>query len=106
MKHNCKRCDMWFEINVFSHVGVSETPYCPKCGNKFDSDCGSPQLCDVADVKYYVNLIREYISFLNEELTELASIASVHGWKSSRYKIGVKKRKELSKFTEKFGNVV
>lgn len=39
---------------------------------------------------------REYINLLVEELDELVSIASVHGWKSSRVEEGERLRSEIS----------
>jgi hypothetical protein len=63
-------------------------------------------LDDVAEIKECVNLIRGYILLLNNELNEVCGIASVHGWKSTRYEQGGKMREKLLKYSERFGNVV
>ena len=38
----------------------------------------------------------EYLKIICEELNETTSIASVHGWKSTRYKEGMKLREEMN----------
>ncbi|MDX9803793.1 MAG: hypothetical protein RBS96_07260, partial [Dehalococcoidales bacterium] len=45
----------------------------------------------------------EYISLLVEELSELAGIAAVHGWKSSRYEAGIKAREAIHAIKSKWG---
>ena len=45
----------------------------------------------------------EYISLLVEELSELAGIAAVHGWKSSRYEAGIKAREAIHDIKSKWG---
>ena len=44
-----------------------------------------------------ITALEEYVELLSDEITELAGLASVHGWKSSRYKQGVKCREKILK---------
>lgn len=39
--------------------------------------------------------LKEYITFISEELDETVTIATIHGWKSSRYEEGEKRRLEI-----------
>lgn len=39
---------------------------------------------------------QEYIQLLSDELTELAGMAAVHGWKSTRYQKGAELRDKIS----------
>lgn len=50
------------------------------------------------DEKRFKKLIKaqsDYIKLLGEELNEVVGIASVHGWKSSRYEQGIKCREKI-----------
>lgn len=49
----------------------------------------------------YIEVLEQYNSLLGEELKETVTIASVHGWKSSRYEQGVKLIKEMSELSIK-----
>lgn len=42
-----------------------------------------------------LDLQSEYIKLLGDELEEVVPIASIHGWKSSRYEAGLKLREEI-----------
>lgn len=68
----------------------------------------------IKKIKLYFNMVRtiriqqELISWLatynkvmQDELAETASIAHVHGWRSTKFEIGVKCRKTISKLTDK-----
>lgn len=44
-----------------------------------------------------VETLEEYIELLCDEIDELAGIASVHGWESSRYEQGVELRERINK---------
>lgn len=39
----------------------------------------------------------EYLKLIGDELDELASIASVHGWKTTRHEAGVKARETINR---------
>jgi hypothetical protein len=49
----------------------------------------------------YNEILENYNSLLVEELTETVTIASVHGWKSSRYEQGVKLREKMNELSIK-----
>ena len=43
-----------------------------------------------------IKALEEYIDFIGKELDELAVLAHVHGWQSSRVKEGEKKREYIT----------
>lgn len=44
----------------------------------------------------------EYIKLLGEEINELAGMATIHGWHSSRANAGIKLREEIKQLKSKF----
>ena len=50
----------------------------------------------VAVYEKLVKALDNYISVLGNELADVVSIASVHGWRSTRYDEGVKARKRIA----------
>ena len=48
-----------------------------------------------------IKALEEYISFLGEELDELAVLASIHGWKSKRHVEGVRRRQHINELKSK-----
>jgi hypothetical protein len=55
---------------------------------------------DKKTVERLINAYEEYISLLTDELHELAELASVHGWNSSRYELGNEMRKKIINLKE------
>lgn len=54
------------------------------------------------DTQKYINLLKDYISVLNKELSETSSLAYIKGWKSTRVKEGEEIRKKLNVYDESF----
>ncbi len=48
----------------------------------------------------FIYVYDKYIKLLRDKLNETVGIAHVHGWRSSRYKEGVKLRKKITKLKE------
>ena len=46
----------------------------------------------------------EYIELIREELGEIALIAHLHGWRSTRYDVGVKFRAEIEALKKEIAN--
>jgi hypothetical protein len=53
-----------------------------------------------SNLKELVQKQDKYISLLGEELDELASLATIHGWRSSRVSEGEKLRLEIESLKE------
>jgi len=43
----------------------------------------------------YIKALKDYIILLGKELDEVVPLASVHGWRSSRYEEGKKARNKI-----------
>lgn len=52
----------------------------------------------------YIEILEEYNSLLKDELDEVISIASVHGWESSRYEKGQELREKIGKLSSMLNN--
>jgi hypothetical protein len=48
-----------------------------------------------------IGLYEEYIALLGKEIDETATIASIHGWKSSRYEQGKEMREKIAELRKK-----
>lgn len=66
--------------------------------------------CDVCDISAERDKLKaerdeiilkyqEYVKLLVDELNEIAPLATVHGWKSSRYEQGKRLREEIERAT-------
>lgn len=51
-----------------------------------------------------IKALEKYIVMLGKELDEVVPMASIHGWKSSRYEEGKKMREKIKKFKEEVTN--
>jgi len=54
--------------------------------------------------KQLVQKLEEYIKLLGEEVSEVAVLAHIHGWSSSRVEEGIKRRKEIEELKEKINS--
>ena len=77
--------------------GVYYGPICPTCGNSQENGDLSGTLNSLVGL---VAKQDEYIELLTEEGRECAVIASVHGWKTTRFGLGAKLREEIKRLRE------
>ena len=61
------------------------------------------QCLKIHKLKELVKLQEEYINMCIDELDEVCLIASVHGWKSSRWDLGVEMRNRLERANKELG---
>ena len=52
------------------------------------------------DQEKLIKLYKEYMDLLEEEIDELVPLASVHGWKTSRFERGSALRKKIKELEE------
>jgi hypothetical protein len=112
----CKNCDSAFDVSDIENTDLQFYRYsdeckftCPACGdfvtskifNQDDNDPVKTIKKELVVTDELIEAYQNYIALLSKELNDTIPIATIHGWKSNRYKVGKELREKIERLENK-----